>query len=183
MRAPEKMHPGNTSLQKSMFTEAYNRYYASIFSVIYSRTRNADDTSDLCQEVFTRFFEKFETVENHRKWLFGTMRNVLLEYYRRKYGKDVDVDEVFNDISVTFVNGFRDTRLLIEEVLACGENYEDETDMILFDLIALYGFTYHEAGTQLGISQRQARYRYGIIVKRIVDLFRKKGIHSLEELL
>lgn len=36
---------------------------------------------------------------------------------------------------------------------------------------------------QLGMSKRQVRYRYGLIVERILAYLQKQGIKSLEDLL
>ncbi len=171
------------SSKTESFTELYNTYYPLIYSVVNSKVNNADDTEDICQEVFIRYFEKVDEVESPRKWLYGTLRNVVSDYYRKKKGKTVNVDDLFNDISFQYVNGFRDTRILIQEAFDNMNNFKDEKDKILFDLVAVYNFTYSETGEQLGLSVRQVRYRYGLIVKTLLDYFKQKGINSLEELL
>lgn len=164
------------------FIEAYNDYYPLIYSVVYSKVMSVEDAKDISQDVFMRFFEKQDEVENPRKWLLGTLRNVVFEHYRKK--KDsVDVDELFEDISMSFVNGFRDTRLLIAQALEDMNNYKDERERILFELVAVNNFTYKEAGAELGLTERQVRYKYGNIVSRLLQYFERKGIKSLEELL
>jgi DNA-directed RNA polymerase specialized sigma24 family protein len=63
------------------------------------------------------------------------------------------------------------------------ENYKDEKDRIIFDLIAISNYTYEEAGKYLGMAKYQVRYRYNAISKRILLYLQKKGINSLEDLL
>ena len=171
------------SSQNRQFAEAYSDYFPVIFSVVYQKVGNLNDAEDLCQEIFIHFYNKMNEIKDRRKWLFGTMKYVLLNYYRKKKGDDVDIDEVFDDVKMSFVNGFRDARILIEEALENSINFKDEKERILFDLIAIRNFTYEEAGGQLGMNRLQARYRYGTIINRIVEYFRKKGINSLEDLL
>ena len=171
----------DSGASKEDFIDAYNRLYPLVYSTVYTKIGNVDDTKDICQEVFIRFYEKIDEVRSPRKWLYGTLRNVVLDYIKKK--KPDATEEDLDDISVTFVNGFRDTRLLIQEAIEDIENFENEEEQVLFELIATYNFTYKEAGEQVNMSERQVKYRYGLIVKRLIQYFQKKGIGSLEELL
>jgi RNA polymerase sigma factor (sigma-70 family) len=165
------------------FSDAFNAYYPLIFSVICGKMNDADAAEDIAQEVFARFFEKFDEVDNCRGWLYGAMKNVIREYIRKSQLDSIDVDTLFEDISASYVNGFRDTRLMIAEALSDVQNFGDEVGRVLFDLIAIHNYSYKEAGGEVGISERQARYRYKCIVDKLVDHFRIKGIKGLEELL
>lgn len=88
-----------------------------------------------------------------------------------------------DDLGVAYLNGFRDTRLMIQEALESEDNFADENDRVLFELVASYDFTYREAGEELGMSERQAKYRFGLAVRRMAEHFRKKGVEKLEDLL
>lgn len=165
------------------FAEAYNNYYPIVFSAVYTRVGNYDDAEDICQEVFLKLHKKIESVENIRKWLLGALRLEVLSFYKKKKPDAVDPDILFQDMSLTFVNGFRDIRIIIDETIDDMDNFKDSTDKALFDLVAIYNFTYEEAGAQLGFSKRQVRYKYGKIVERLLDSLNKKGIKNLEDLL
>ncbi len=165
------------------FAESYNELYPVVFSTVYRKVGNINDAEDICQELFIRLYQKMDEVENRRKWLYGALNLEVMAYYRKKKPGDVDIDEVFDDAGLSFVNGFRDTRIMIKDAIEDMDNFRDETDRTLFDLVAVNNFTYEEAGAQLGLNRRQVRYRYGLIVERLCDYFRKKGINSLEELL
>jgi RNA polymerase sigma factor (sigma-70 family) len=169
--------------RNSRFAEAYNDYFPLLYGVIYRKIRNPDDTEDLCQEIFIHFLNKIDEIENQRKWLYGTMKFVLLNYYRKKGRYDASIDDIDDDSGLTFVNGFRDTRIMINEAIENSGNFKDERERSLFDLIAVLNFSYEDAGAQLGFSRTQARYRYGLIVDRIISYFRDKGINRLEDLL
>ncbi len=169
--------------KRDAFTETYAKYYSLIFSTVLTKIDDVDDARDICQDIFTRFFEKFESVENHRKWLYGTMKNVIMEFIRAKQGGSVDIDDVFNDVGLTFVNGFRDARIVISEAIEDMENFSDEEDKIIFDLVAVYNFSYSQAAKKLGFTKRKVEYRYRLIADRIIDYLNKKGIKNIEDLL
>ncbi len=165
------------------FAESYNDLYPVVFSAVYSKVGSIDDAEDLCQELFIKFYNKLDEIENHRKWLYGALKLEVMAYYRKKKPGVVDIDEVFDDVGLTFVNGFRDSRIMIQDAIEDMNNFKDDTDRVLFDLVAVRNFSYDEAGAQLGLSRRQVRYRYGLIVDRLVDYFRKRGVNSLGDLL
>lgn len=165
------------------FAESYNDYYPVVFSSLYTKIGNAEDARDLCQNLFVKFYEKLDEIENRRKWLYGAIRLELLSFYRKKRRDNIDIDNLFNDVRLTFVNGFRDVRIIINEAIENIDNFSNERERTLFDLIAIHNFTYEETASQLGLSKRQVRYRYSLIVNRIQDYLSKKGIKSMEDLL
>ncbi len=165
------------------FAEAYNIYFPIVFSAVYSKVGNFSDAEDICQEIFVSFYEKLETIESKRKWLFGALRLEVMKYYSRIKPEGGDAEKIFQDIGLSFVNGFRDIRIIINDTIGEMNNFHGEHEMALFDMIAIRNFTYEEAGTHLGLSKRQIRYKYGKIVDRLLNELRKKGINNLEDLL
>jgi len=165
------------------YTEMYTSFYPLISNVVFSKLRDFDATHDICQEVFLRYFEKFSEVENHRRWLLNTVNYVILEHYRKTKGNHVDIDSVIENVSLSFVNGFRDTRLMIEDALDNIDNFGSEKNRAIFELIAVHNYSYKEAGTNLGLTEHQTRYRYNMVVDRLMDHFKKRGIHGMEDLL
>ena len=166
--------------KSEQFSSAYMELYPLIFSSVLTRIGNRDDADDICQEIFMIFYDKFETIENNRTWLYGTMKNVLLNYYRKK-SKTVNIDNDFDSIGHVFTNGTRDTRILLSQAM---EGIEcSEEDRILLDMVATYNFTYSHVAEVLGRTRRQVEYRYGTLVKRIQDYLEHKGIKDIAELL
>ncbi len=170
-----------TAEARDLFIDVYERYYALIYSTAYSKLGDADDAMDAAQEVFIRFHGKAAEVREPRTWLYGTLRNVVFDMMKKKKPDLTEGD--MDDLGVTYINGFRDTRLLIQEALESEANFIDENDRALFELVASYDFTYREAGEELGISERQAKYRFGLAVRRLAEYFRERGIANLEDLL
>ena len=115
---------------------------------------------------------------------FGSLRLELLTYFRKKKSKEhVNVDDVLNDVALTYANGFRDVRILINEAIAEPDTFRDEVESIIFELIAVNNYTYREVGQELGLSKKQVLYRYKLVVERVLNYLEKKGISSIEELL
>lgn len=170
--------------RRNRLTDIYAIYYPVVFSAVYTKVGDMDDTHDICQEVFLRLFERLDEVENVRRWLFSALKLVVLEHYRKKQKNDaLNVEDVFTDISLTFVNGFRDSRMLIQEAIDSPGIFNDEYERVIFDLVAINNYTYEAAAKHLGMTRRQAEYRYTQTVSRITEYLRKKGINKLDDLL
>jgi len=165
------------------FTEMYSDFFPLVYGAVYSKLGNIEDAGDIAQEVFARYYDKMGEVENPRRWLFNAMRYVVKEFYCARKGVEISIEEVFEDMGLMFVNGLREARLVIQEALENMENFHGEREKILFDLIAVNGFTYGEAGRELGMSERRVRRRYRLIVRRLVAYLNRKGIRNLEDLL
>ena len=172
-----------SGLQIKQFISSYDAHYSVIFSSVYSRVNNYHDAEDICQEVFIRLYDKIEEVENPRKWLFGCLRIVVIDYYKRKYTREIDVEEFFDDMAMSFVNGFRDTRIMIKDVLDAVTDEEDGESISLFELVAVYNYSLADAARHTGLSYKQARYRYSRITQKLAAGLKKRGINSIEDLL
>lgn len=168
--------------RNSKFIETYSDYYSLIFGAVAYRVSNIDDAEDIAQEIFLRFFKKMDEVEDPRKWLMGTMRLVLFEYYKRNNRDLVDIDEVYNDAGLAFINGMRETRMVIREVIDSSGIFKDELDRLIFDHIAVQRYSIEETGRVLGLTRDQIRYRYRNITRAIILSLKNKGIAKLEEL-
>lgn len=162
-----------------LFTDVYNAYYSLIFCTVQSHVNNIDLAKDICQEVFIRFYEKFEDVENPKNWLYGTTRLVTLEFLRKNSIETLDESA---EGALSSDDRESDTGRIISEALEA-VTADDEQGRILFELIAVYDFSYKAAAGQLGITEHQSRYKYNLMVKKVLGYFKEKGINSLEELL
>ncbi|MBN2159822.1 MAG: sigma-70 family RNA polymerase sigma factor [Spirochaetes bacterium] len=168
------------------FRKSYSDFYPLILNALYSRVVNREDAEDICHEIFVNYYRKFDEVRDARSWLFGAMKFCISNYYRNKEGSDpdsVDISNIEDDIHLAFENGFRDVRIVIHEAIENSENYRDEEERILFDLIAINNYTYEEAATHLGITKRQAHYRYQQVSRRILEHLKERGITRIEDLL
>ncbi len=180
MRAKKKKHAVK-SKKREEFSKAYIEYYPLLFNTVFTKVGSKENADDICQEVFLIFYEKFDEVENIRKWLFGTLRYAVLRYYEKNPGQDVDIDKIFDDVSLTYVNGFKDTRIIISEAI---ENVNlTEEERLILEYIAFNNYSYTNTGKIMGMTKRQIGYRYLDIVERIIEYLNEKGIEQIEDLL
>jgi RNA polymerase sigma factor (sigma-70 family) len=162
------------------FIRAFEMHYHTVFNAVYQRVNNIEDAEDICQDIFTILLKKFDEVTDVRRWLFGTLKNSVYKYYRdRKPG--VNIDEIFQDISLTFVNGFRDARLTIEKAIE--EAVDDGLDRSIFEMIACGEYSYASVSRITGLTVRKVEYRYSMIVKKIIENLKSNGIREIGDLL
>ena len=168
--------------KQSAFTNSYSEYYSIVYGVLYSKVGNIDTAQDLTQEVFIRYYEKFEQVTNIKAWLLGVVKNVLYKYYHsiKNMPEELAIEESEWDVSLSFVNGFRESRIIIDESIS---QIDGKTDQILFDLISVQYYTLAEAASITGLSHRQVKYRYSLILKKVISHLNSRGIKQLEDLL
>jgi RNA polymerase sigma factor (sigma-70 family) len=172
--------------KKTEFRRAYAEYYPLVFSAAYVKTGNREDAEDICHDVFIRFFNHFDEIEKHRGWLMKAVSFEISNYRSRKANRVsecADIDDFSNDSHLSYVNGFRDSRIIIQEVIADEANFESEREMLLFELIAVYDFSYREAGKYLTMTRWQAEYMYRKISDRIMNQLRKRGVKGIGDLL
>jgi len=173
--------PSDVKIRK--FNREYELYFSIIFSSVYRKTGNYHESEDICQEIFLSLFDNIESVSNTRAWLYGVMRNMISDYYRRKGKTQDEIELMVEESSAVYVNGFRDTRIIIEDILNSAETFTDERERIVFDLVAVKGFSVVEASNHLGITYRQGRYGFERASAGIADALKKRGINSIGELL
>ena len=167
--------------RRAIFAEVYEKYYPLVFNILYSKLSKQDLADDMCQEVFITYYTKLEQVENPRKWLLGTLKYSLLNYFKQKHKNHVDIEDVFNDINLQFVNGMRDTRLIIEEAIA--EVAMTDEERLIFEYLSYYNYTQENTAKIMGLTRKKTIYKYSKVLRRIMDYLAQKGIKNIEDLL
>jgi len=162
------------------YSDTFSAYYPMIFSTVCTKVGSLDDAEDITQNVFILYYQKMHDVAEPRTWLLGAMRFEVMNYYRKKGRGNDDIESIFDDPAHAFVNGFRDTRIIIEEAI---DSIDDRKSRVIFDLVAIRKYTYKEASKALGMTSRQVRYRYQSVMQHIIGYLQEKGVNSIEDLL
>lgn len=174
------------SKKEREFRRLYSDYYPMVLNALVARVVNREDAEDICHEIFVSFYRKFDEVRDPRSWLLGAMRFCISNYYRKGEGSDsgsIDIDNMEDNVYLAFENGFRDLRIIIHEAIGDARNYRDEKERILFDLVAINHYSYDRAAKHLGLTRRQAHYKYRQVTRRILERLKSRGITSIEDLL
>jgi len=169
------------SKRRDKFTVLFTDHYPTVYNAACLKVGSPTDAEDICQEVFLALHHHLDEIENVRAWLFGTLRNKVLEFYRKKYRSDEEIDAIMADAALSFVNGYRDTRIVIGEII--DEVVTDIEDRTIFELVAIYGYSYSETARLAGITKRMVDYKFNMIAKRIIARLKEKGVAHLEDLL
>ena len=167
--------------KRDRFTSLFTDHYAAVYNTVCLKVGSPADAEDICQEVFLALHHHLDEVENVRAWLFGTLRNKVLQYYRTKHRTNEEIDALMHDATLAFVNGFRDTRIIITDVI--DEVIADVHERNIFELVALHNYSYSETARLMGITKRKVDYQFNMIAKKIIMRLNEKGITQLEELL
>lgn len=103
-----------TPTRKEEFSTFYEREVDSLFRYVTLRVSSRDEAMDIVQETFCSLWEKFslgETITNMRAFLYASVRNRIIDWYRkkkplsleqipRKDGSDEDDDLPFDPIDM-----------------------------------------------------------------------------------
>jgi RNA polymerase sigma-70 factor (ECF subfamily) len=166
------------------FNKIYLDFYPIVFNCILNKVGDREEALDICQDVFIVLLNNFNSIENKRTWLFGTLKNMVLNYYKKKNSAKARLFESsqdFDEIGVSFVNGFQDTRIVIKEAI---ESLQcDDLERSLLEYIAMNNFTYNETAQILGKSRRQIEYGYSMVIKKLMLRLKELGIDRIEDLL
>ncbi|HNX58523.1 MAG TPA: sigma-70 family RNA polymerase sigma factor [Spirochaetota bacterium] len=165
------------------FKDVYDNLYSLIFSSLYSKINSFDEAEDLTQELFVRLYNKFNEVNDPKAWLYGAMRIILLDYFKDKGRKEVDIEGILVDERMSVANEFREARIVIEEILSDSTAWISDTDRTIFELVAIHEYSFAEVSRHIGLSYRQVRYAFQTTARRLIDLLQMRGISKLEDLL
>ncbi len=164
-----------------LFSKLFLDYYPMVYNAVVTKVSSQHDAEDICQEVFIALYNHLDEIQNIRAWLYGTLKNFVLKYYKEKYSGNENLENFMEDAALSFVNGFRDARIIISEVL--DKALSDDGDRNMFELIAYHKYSYSETASIMGLTKRKVEYKYNKIAVKITSLLKEKGISQIEDLL
>jgi RNA polymerase sigma factor (sigma-70 family) len=166
------------------FSKDYEQYFDLVFNQFYASISNVELAEEMSQELFITLMKKQDSVENTKKWLYGSIRNYLANYYRTKRNKpDIEnIEDYYDSNALSFVNGFKDSSIIISECLS-NIQYNDEIEENIFELIINYNYSFREVAETFKISRKKVTRIYKNIENQLLERLKKIGIKSYEDLL
>jgi RNA polymerase sigma factor (sigma-70 family) len=166
------------------FSKDYEQYFDLVFNQFYVNISNVELAEEMSQELFITLMNKQDRVENTKKWLYGSIRNYLANYYRTKKNKpDIEnIEEYYDSNALSFVNGFKDSKIIISECLSKIQ-YNDEIEENIFELIINYNYSFREVAETFKISRKKVTRIYKNIENQLLERLNQMGIKSYEDLL
>jgi len=153
------------------FRILFHRYYESLYAFLWTRTRSADLSKDLVQEVFTRFWQHRQTVDPDqgcKSYLFRIADRLLIDHYRRQSS----VKSAQNTLRIQSETEAPDPDLQITLQNAISTLPDPVRRMFL--LSRYEGYTYQEIARMDHISVKTVESRMTQALKKLREVFIKK---------
>jgi len=172
------MSTTETTVNESLFRKIYSDNYALILNLVNKHIGNFHDSEEICQNLFIVMYDKFHEIENHGRWLRGAVRFEVLEYFKKnnRKGESVSIDEYTDEPIQSRSETDSELAIILKEAINRAENYDNEQERVLFQLIAINKYSYAEAASEMGTTRRQAEYAYGKVIQRVFTHLKSKGI-------
>ena len=147
--------------QLDAFEGLFGALSVNIRNYLASMTRNMDQAEDLTQETFLQVHRSRHTYSPPRPvkpWIFGIARYVYLMDRRSRARKAKHETLAKEDLPELPVDGLAQDLPVTDELLSSlGELPEDRREAVL--LHHIWGFSFKEIGSMLGITERAAKLR------------------------
>lgn len=162
---------------KKQIEELFHKYHQDVYRYLYSLCRDASLAEELTGEVFletVRSFRSFRGASDLRTWLFSVARHRWFAHLR-KQGREVPNQELREDLlcaerSLEEQYEDRETARYVLNRL----KEEPERQQTVF-LMRSEGYSFHEIGQALGISENSARVMHHRTRKKLQEILKKEG--------
>lgn len=147
---------------KAEFNRIYDKYFQTIYRMVFVHMKNQHDTSDIVQDVFYKFFiseKEFNDDEHIKAWLLRIAHNASVDFFRSKHNKNSELDSIKEK-----GENFKSDEL-IDLVLALPEKYKSAIYMFYYE-----DYKSEEIAKILHIPHATVRIR----LKRGRDLLKEK---------
>jgi RNA polymerase sigma-70 factor (ECF subfamily) len=77
----------------------YDEYVDKVYKFFYIKNLNKQIAEDLTSQTFTLFVEQLsnQDIQDYKKYLYGIMRNIWLQFLREKYRESLEYVESIDD--------------------------------------------------------------------------------------
>ncbi len=151
----EELLPLLLRKEERAFTQLYDMYSKSLFSIITNLIKDREEAEDVLQEVFVKIWKNIETYNQSKgrlyTWMLNIARNTTIDKLRSK-GFNNSQKNLSSD---NFVHLLDDSNKLTNKIDSIGlREFVDKLKpkcIQLIDLLFFKGFTQQEASEELEI--------------------------------
>jgi len=144
---------GSTQCQRQL----YERFAGKMYAVCLRYARTQTDAADMLQEGFVKVFTKLDQFQfqgSFEGWVRRVMVNTALRaYQRRRFDAEQSGTEHLQDVSIEpdAISALSETELL-NVINRLPDGYR-----LVFNLVAIEGYSHAEASVLLGIKESTSR--------------------------
>lgn len=161
---------------KEAFSELYDLYLERIYRFIYFKVSRVQEAEDLSSEVFLRVWQyiKDDTeIENIGAFLYRVSRNVVIDFYRKNYGKEtvsLEDHDIIDNLRADNLIEKIDSNVQIKGVMEKLDNLKEEyREIILLRYVEEYTL-----GEIAGIMNR-SRGATRVLAHRALEALKKEA--------
>ena len=166
---------------ESAFTTLYDRYFRILFNYTYSKVNDQFAAQEIVQELFVSIWQQRHrnTVNSCRSYLFSSVKNLIISYYRKEYTRKFHYDrwEVQSECSVALTDQdvlTSDLQIRYEEGLhllppKCREVF----------ILSRKGHTNKEIAQQLSISEKTVEQHITKALRVLKEYLREHFAYAL----
>ena len=111
------MGKSSGDLLRDRFTKAFNEHYAAMFHAVYAKVGNFEEAEEICQELFLRLYQRMGEVISPKAWLYGALKLVVFEHYRKKGRRDEEAELISGGMDCSFLPEQPETALVLKEAI------------------------------------------------------------------
>ena len=140
--------------KQELFRRVFEEYKRLVYTVAFSFMKNRQDSNDVMQDVFFRFYEKMDSIseDGYRPWLISVTANTCKNYLRSVWRNRVFSLEEAGEICCE--DNFGETSDLFSAVMKLPER-----ERVLIHLFYYEGCSAKEISHMLKISESTVRVR------------------------
>ena len=145
--------------KKIIFDELYKKYSKFVYKIAFSILKNEEDSNDIMQKVFLKIYKmKKQNLPSsgEMSWIYTVTKNETLNYLKKRYNKDISLDEV-SDISKESLE--MQKVLEREKINRLLKNLKNEEKEIV-KLKILGDFSFREIAKMLNKSESTVKWKY-----------------------
>ncbi|MDR2842672.1 MAG: RNA polymerase sigma factor [Spirochaetaceae bacterium] len=147
----------------SDFTKLYDTAFPVLFRIAWRIAGSEEAAEDLCQDAFSKLYEKqmsFPNLDEAKYWLIRVVKNASINYAKRKQKEIKVYEKAFVENKHESVSG--ESALVKKEMLHDVQSALSKLPPRLYEVLVLKEYTelnYKEIGRALGISEGNVKVR------------------------
>jgi RNA polymerase sigma-70 factor (ECF subfamily) len=164
--------------KQNIFDALYTEYIDSLYRFCYFRVNSSVVAEDLVQDVFMALWKEISrchTIEYPKTWLYTSMRNKIIDYYRKK--KSVSLDAKMDEHDFEPADTGAPTELMSEIQLLIKhiDSIVEDTDREVLILRYVNDLSIGEIAEVAGLTNNAVTVRIHRAVTKLKELYYAKG--------
>lgn len=150
-------------MKEKKFTQVFDKYNKLVRKIVLNRTGNWNLAEEICQQVFLKYFENMNNLENNmiQPWLVRCTKNMVNDYFRKQRIHN-NVVEMLSEMAIVrhdnaekIIKNMVGSQLMnsiMDELYAYKKEWHD-----IIEDVCIFEMSYEEAAKHLGMKPQTLR--------------------------